>query len=86
MQTGSLQKTIKIVHSYIYFQLNIILDSLNSTEVKEEEEDHSTLKQTRDPLISGNVPGDEHYVVKCLQQQCCLCNRRCIGTALANYS
>lgn len=39
----SLQKTSKIVHSYIYFQLNIILDSLHSTELKEEEKDHPTL-------------------------------------------
>lgn len=39
----SLQKTSKIVHSYIYFQLNVILGSLHSTELKEGEKDHSTL-------------------------------------------
>lgn len=25
-------------------------------------------------------------MVKCLQQQCCLCNRRCVGIDLVNYS
>lgn len=39
----SLQKTSKIVHSYIYFQLNVILGSLHSTELKEGEKDHPTL-------------------------------------------